>query len=120
MRRALRGVVPQELLNRKRKAFVLQGPLMAIPAKSPDLVTRTEHMLSATIGILVPRQFLTELEQAHAGERVAITPLVRAFGLERWFRNAAQWGVFTDFEGCAGSLSTDLAMSICRQNRSLS
>jgi asparagine synthase (glutamine-hydrolysing) len=98
MRRALNGVVPQELLNRKRKAFVLHGPLMAIPAKSSNLVMRTEQMLSATLGILVPPRFLTELEQAHAGERVAITPLIRAFGLERWFRNAAQWNVLNDFD----------------------
>lgn len=99
MRRALNGVVPQELVNRKRKAFVLHGPLMAIPAKSSNLVMRTEQMLSATIGILVPRRFLTELERAHAGERVAITPLIRAFGLERWFKNAAQWNVLNDFDG---------------------
>lgn len=104
MRRALNGVVPQELLNRKRKAFVLHGPLMAIPAKSSNLVVKTEHMLSATLGILVPQRFLTALEQAHAGERVAITPLIRAFGLERWFRNAKQWGALNDFDGRTGNL----------------
>jgi len=99
MRRALNGVVPEELLNRKRKAFVIRGPLTAIPPKSSNLVTRTELMLSVTLGIVAPRRFLIELERAHAGERVAVTPLIRAFGVERWFQNAAQWNVLNDFNG---------------------
>ena len=104
MRRALSGVVPEELLNRKRKAFVIRGPLSAIPAKSSNLVMRTEQMLSVTLGIVSPRTFLTELERAHAGERVAVTPLIRAFGVERWFQNVARWNVLNNFDACTKTM----------------
>ena len=109
MRRALAGIVPNELLDRKRKAFVIRGPLLAIPANSENLAATTNKMLGASIGIVLPSQFLLEIERARSGERVAITPIIRAFGLERWFRNAAHWNVVSDFDRDEGSLSTRLA-----------
>jgi len=109
MRRALTGIVPNELLQRKRKAFVIRGPLMAIPANPAHLMAMTGRMLGASIGIVLPSQFLTELEQARSGERVAITPIIRAFGLERWFRNVAHWNVLSDFDRYESNLSTKMA-----------
>jgi asparagine synthase (glutamine-hydrolysing) len=106
MRRALNGVLPEELLNRKRKAFVIRGPLTAIPAKSSNLVMRTEQMLSVTLGIIAPRRFLTELERAHVGERIAVTPLIRAFGVERWFQNVVRWNVLNNFDRCTKTMAT--------------
>ena len=98
MRRALAGIVPQELLERRRKAFIIRGPLTAVSWQFPVLAERATGMLSASIGILLPGPFVAALEQARCGERIAMTPFIRAFAIERWFQNAAQWRVLLGLE----------------------
>ena len=106
MRRALTGVVPQELLQRKRKAFVIRGPLMAISSQFPNLVEHAPRMLVNSIGLLLSKPFIAELEQARSGQPLAITPIIRAFAMERWFQNVSRWNVLRDFEACTSALPT--------------
>jgi len=109
MRRALADVVPQELLQRKRKAFVIRGPLMAISSKFPNLVEHASRMLVNSIGLLLSKPFIAELEQARSTQPLAITPIIRAFAMERWFQNVSRWNVLRDFEACASALPTQPA-----------
>src|SRR5208337_4130208 len=51
MRRALIGIVPDELLNRKRKAFVTRGPRVGIAAEWPHLLELGQHLLMSSLGI---------------------------------------------------------------------
>jgi asparagine synthase (glutamine-hydrolysing) len=99
MRRALAGIVPQELLCRKRKAFVIRGPVIAISSQFPTVASRVSGMFSTAAGILLPDLFVAALDRARSGERVAVTPIIRSFAIERWFQNAAQWKVLRDLEG---------------------
>jgi asparagine synthase (glutamine-hydrolysing) len=52
MRRALAGIVPQEVLQRKRKAFVIRGPLAALAANHANVEAMTSGMLCASLGVI--------------------------------------------------------------------
>jgi asparagine synthase (glutamine-hydrolysing) len=93
MRRALAGTVPDELLNRKRKAFVFRRPRLAISADWARLAKMTDNMVSASLGIINSALYLRALEEARNGEEVPIVPLLRAIGIEMWLRNLVQWKV---------------------------
>jgi asparagine synthase (glutamine-hydrolysing) len=96
MRRALAGIVPDELLNRKRKAFVIRGPLMAMSSHYAELEAMAQEMISGSLDIVNPGALLATLDEARSGGRVAVTAILRAFAIERWLRNAALWGVLQD------------------------
>ena len=51
MRRALAGIVPDEILNRRRKAFVARAPLSGISRDWANLVEMTQHMMSSSFGL---------------------------------------------------------------------
>src|SRR5947207_13543144 len=54
MRRALVGIVPDEILNRKTKAFVARSPLIAVSMNWANFVEMTQHMVSSSLGIVDP------------------------------------------------------------------
>ena len=87
MRRALAGIVPPEILNRKRKATVARGPTAIIASQWPDVVEITKQMVTSSLGIVTARDFIAALENARRGREVAIVPLFRTLAIERWLRN---------------------------------
>jgi asparagine synthase (glutamine-hydrolysing) len=87
MRRALIDIVPTEILNRKRKAFVARGPLRAIAAQAGLLLEISEHMISDHLGIVDPEQFRDAIKRAQCGLDVQLVPLLRTIGIERWLRS---------------------------------
>jgi len=86
MRRSLAGIVPLEILNRRRKAFVVRGPLGAISAEWPRLVELSQHMVGSSIGIVEPKSFAETLNKAHQGQEVAAVALTRTLSVEFWLR----------------------------------
>lgn len=101
MRRALAGIVPHELLHRKRKAFVIRGPLTAIASQFASLAAMTQEMVGGSLGIVDPRALAATLNDVRSGGVVAVPSLMRVFGIERWLRNAAHWKVLEDLDACA-------------------
>jgi asparagine synthase (glutamine-hydrolysing) len=87
MRRALVGIVPDELLNRKRKAFLARGPMVSIGARWTHLVEMTHHMLVAELGIVDPACFLRALSKARDRQEVALVTLLRTLIAEYWLRD---------------------------------
>jgi len=87
MRRALAGIVPSEILNRKRKATVARGPTTIIASQWTDVVEITRQMVSSSLGIVTAGDFIAALENARRGREVAIVPLFRTLAIERWLRN---------------------------------
>lgn len=90
MRRALRGIVPQEVLERKRKAFILRGPMLAIRENWPVLEAFTRHMVSEDMGILHAAKFQSELLTIREGHIVPMVPVLRTLLIEQWLRTNAQ------------------------------
>jgi asparagine synthase (glutamine-hydrolysing) len=96
MRRALAGVVPPEILNRRRKAYVARGPLAAIANGWTSLTELSRDMRSAALGIIDPIRFRTALEDARLGKPVPAILLLRTVRLELWLRAASERAVFAD------------------------
>jgi asparagine synthase (glutamine-hydrolysing) len=86
MRRALVGIVPDELLNRKRKAYVARGPLAAISRDFSDFITLTQRMTSGSLGIVDTDRLLRALHSARGGREIPIVPLLRTLSIELWLR----------------------------------
>ena len=88
MRRALVGIVPGEILDRRRKAFVVRGPINRIANYRSEILEFSRKSMMAALGIVDEDKFLRTLDAVRAGSEVAIIPLLRAFALEQWLRNS--------------------------------
>jgi asparagine synthase (glutamine-hydrolysing) len=86
MRRALIGIVPQELLNRKRKAYVARAPMEAISTEWAKLAEMSQHMVSSIFGIVDPNGFCEALQRARHGQDVPMVALMRTVRIESWLK----------------------------------
>jgi asparagine synthase (glutamine-hydrolysing) len=93
MRRALIGIVPDEVLNRKRKAFVARSPLIAISSEWVRLNQMTQGMVSSSLRIVDPQLFVESLQNARHAQEIQILPLMRTIAIEAWLKNLAQCGI---------------------------
>jgi asparagine synthase (glutamine-hydrolysing) len=95
MRRALVGIVPNEILNRKSKAFVARSPLVAISQDWAYFVEITQDMLSSSLGMVDSERLYAALQKARHGEEVAMVTLMRTIGLEGWLKALRAQGIVT-------------------------
>jgi asparagine synthase (glutamine-hydrolysing) len=95
MRRALAGIVPEEILNRKRKAYVARSPMLAIVTRWQDLQPLTHDMVAESLGIVSSPAFRGTLENIREGRGMAVVAVQRMLLLERWLRNLADEGAFS-------------------------
>jgi asparagine synthase (glutamine-hydrolysing) len=86
MRRALTGIVPDELLNRKRKAYIARGPMAEISADWTRYAVLTQHMASSSLGIVEAKKFLEALQKARHGQEVPTVTVMRTLGIENWLQ----------------------------------
>jgi asparagine synthase (glutamine-hydrolysing) len=87
MRRALLGIVPEEVLNRKRKAFVVRSPMKAIAKDWTCLTEMSNHMVSAELRMVDAKVFREALENTRRGEESHIVALMRTIQIECWLRH---------------------------------
>jgi asparagine synthase (glutamine-hydrolysing) len=93
MRRALVGIVPDEILNRKGKAFVARAPLVAISNDWANLAETTQDMISSALGIVDSECLLAALHKGRRGEEVPAVSLMRTLCIERWLRDLRKLGI---------------------------
>lgn len=86
MRRALSGIVPHEVLNRKRKGFISRSPRVAMLAERESLMEMSHDMVSALLGIVDEETFCETLDRAHIDPDARIIPLLRTAHIELWLR----------------------------------
>jgi asparagine synthase (glutamine-hydrolysing) len=84
LRRALAGIVPRKILERKRKAYVSRG-LVKVLAAEWRLLQETPFY-SEDLRIVDSVSLGKSVEQAEQGKDVPILPLLRTLALERWLR----------------------------------
>ena len=87
MRRALVGIVPDEILNKKGKAFVARSPMVAISNDWAYYVEMTQNMFSSSLGIVDPERISEVLQKVRRGEEVPIVTLKRTLFLEGWLKD---------------------------------
>ena len=93
MRRALVGIVPDEILNRKTKAFVARSPMVAIANDWTRFAGLTQNMLSSSLGIVDSERISEALRKVRRGEEVPMIALRRTLCLEEWLRNLRASGI---------------------------
>jgi asparagine synthase (glutamine-hydrolysing) len=91
MRRALAGVVPDELLNRKRKAYFARAPVAAISRDWIRLVELSQHMIAGSLGVVDPGSFREALQETRRGTAVPTVALLRTIGIECWLQALLSW-----------------------------
>jgi asparagine synthase (glutamine-hydrolysing) len=87
LRRALRGTVPDAILNRKRKAFVNRGLMNALSAQRRSFGEPSSPLACERLGILNRKIFLGLLQRASEGQEVPGVPLLRVLNMESWLRH---------------------------------
>jgi asparagine synthase (glutamine-hydrolysing) len=90
MRRALAGIVPDELLNRRRKGFIARGPLIAAATDWPGHIKNSGTLLVDALGVVNTHNLISSLESARGRSNIPIVPLMRVIALERWLRSLSR------------------------------
>jgi len=93
MRRALVNIVPNEILNRRRKASVSRKPALALHLPCSQLCAPGRVLLVDTMGIVDPIKFLKLLKNAYRGLEVPLVRLLRTLAIEYWLCALHQQGV---------------------------
>jgi asparagine synthase (glutamine-hydrolysing) len=88
MRRAMRGIVPAEIIDRKRKAFVARAPRTALAADW-NTFAEVQTFVADSLGIVDSAPLLDAMNNARLGREVPLVPLIRSTALECWLRHLA-------------------------------
>ena len=91
MRRALAGIVPREILERRRKAFISRAPLIAIQRELKSLLKASDGMTSVRLGIVDATLFREYLKKAAEGQGVSVVALSRTLLVEAWLTRVSPW-----------------------------
>lgn len=99
MKRALRNMVPGELLNRRRKTFIPPESRTDATTEWPSLVQIGRHPISSAVGITDLNLFLQTLQNvrrnAKRAQGVPIDTLKSTLALESWLRHLMIQGLLT-------------------------
>jgi asparagine synthase (glutamine-hydrolysing) len=89
MRRALKGIVPEEILQRRRKAFLIRGPLALIRRDREQIEALITNSLAAAFGFIEPALFTSALDEVTAGNSPLWWPsILRTIAIEIWLRSS--------------------------------
>ena len=104
MRRALAGIVPAEILERKRKAFVIRSTVSGLRAELPGIPTAGE-MLTASLGIIDPLRFGEALVSLRKGMEIQFVTMLRTMLIEHWLNQLRTGGTVRFFGNATLSCS---------------
>jgi len=93
MRRALRGVVPSEILERRRKAYITRGPTAALLAASHEIAKLLDQPLLSQYGYVDAERLRSSITSVLSGHTPQdLSTVFRAMALEIWLRHIAAGG----------------------------
>jgi asparagine synthase (glutamine-hydrolysing) len=91
MRRALAAVLPPEILNRRRKAYISRSPIAAIGNVCSAVEMLIADSSAAEQGFLRKKELLHTLHRLINGEETGqLFPFMQAIYFEAWLRSAQQ------------------------------
>jgi asparagine synthase (glutamine-hydrolysing) len=106
MRRALAGIVPQEILSRRTKQFAARTPILALEKISGQLHKEFHSPISSRRGYIDPQIFLAKLDEATDGGKIHLTRMMRIISLEFWLRALTERGLLAEGPPIAATRST--------------
>jgi len=87
MRRALRGIVPAEILERPRKGSLIRGPLVALQRSEAVIQTIFEGSVTGAMGLIDETRLKHALAEVAKGTSPRWWPaLIKAINMEFWLR----------------------------------
>ena len=114
MRNALRDIVPAEILERRRKAYVSRGPLLAIQSSTMTIASLVSSGALVKRGIVDRDSFLHMLAAIEGGSSLEWLPAMRrAIELEIWMSQAANQETETPFLFEKQNLHENSSSSLC-------
>lgn len=88
MRRAFKGVLPEEILERRRKAFLLRSPLLALQRAQVKLEALFTESLMGGSGLVDQAKLQNALNLAAGrGDAQWWQPLIQSIAFELWLRS---------------------------------
>jgi asparagine synthase (glutamine-hydrolysing) len=94
MRRALRNIVPQAVLDRRRKAFISRAPIQ-LAQQHLGMLATSGRLASEEAGIVDSAQYRASLEAACAGRNTPLVPLLRTINIEEWLQELGRCGLLS-------------------------
>jgi asparagine synthase (glutamine-hydrolysing) len=91
LRRAMKGIVPKEILERKRKAFVVRRLISDLRDAAGEISSGKASLFSASYGIIRQDEFLSALRNIASDPEPPLVPLMRAVAFEEWLRRASPY-----------------------------
>ncbi len=110
-RRALIGIVPEAILQRKRKAFASRGPLAAIVLNLPVLRDMTKDMLTARLEIIDVQRFSDSLQEALNGREIPVVTIFRTLEVESWLRTLRHHNLLSGLLAAQPKISLQLSLN---------
>jgi len=87
MRRALRDIVPSEILERRRKAYLTRGPLIALQNASKQIETFFVDSVLAKNGVIDMSGLRRSMTSIASGTKTAEWPFVmRTILFDQWLK----------------------------------
>lgn len=93
MRRALAEVVPPEVLDRRRKAFLIHGHMVAFSEQRRRLLEQSGSMACVSHGFIDGGALQTALRESCQGADIPILGLLRTVAIERWLKSLEKWKI---------------------------
>ena len=87
MRRALAGIVPAQVLERKRKAYVSRAPIKSFRTQRGEITEWSKSMLCAELGVIDLKGFQKALSTIERGEDSRVWQVGRTLAFESWLRD---------------------------------
>ena len=97
MRRALRGIVPTEVLERRRKAYMSHGAIAMLRAAQGKIEDLLSNSLIVEYGFVDRDRLLQALRSEVVGDSKWIQPLTKSVCVELWLRSLQASGVTPHF-----------------------
>ena len=88
MRRSLAGIVPPEILDRKRKAYVSRRPLVHLEAAFPKIEALVQNSVLVSQGWVDRKNFLGALTAARHGQVDRLIPILATLQMELWLQSS--------------------------------
>jgi asparagine synthase (glutamine-hydrolysing) len=90
MRRALRGIVPDEIIDRRRKAYVSRLPILAIEQRWMEHASRNTETWLSRLEYVDEKKLRACLEEVSRRRQAPSMRLLRATGIEEWLEGLSE------------------------------
>ena len=118
MRRALRGIVPDEILDRRRKAYVGRLPIITVEQRLMQYVGRSTETWLSRLGFIDDKRLCACLAEVCRRRQAPALSLFRVTGIEEWIETLGESGIVS--VDAAGDLRFDFCGSSCGKAETVS